>query len=214
MELLSSGSSLLTVGCSCPSLERELGGDAPAQIFLPFQGLPVAPRRLASPAPASASLLLPAAELVFRPSNQPSIQPRRQWESWAPPVAVVPPRRATSHTRDAVGLRSMETPRLPRRGFVRLSCQFWSPPCQGSCWFTLGLVQSPGEHERRKRSWVPCSFPAGWKTSIEICFPGKKAGSAKLNRLRDSALKPRGGFGCSHAGAEESGLPPQTAPEP
>lgn len=85
MELLSSGSYLLTAGCSCPSLEQEPGGDVPTQIFLSFQDLPVASHKPVSLAPASTSLLPPAAELLFNPSNQPCIQPQWQWESWARP---------------------------------------------------------------------------------------------------------------------------------
>lgn len=43
----------------------------PLRSFLSFQDPPVASRRLASLAPASASLLPPAAEPDFNPSNQP-----------------------------------------------------------------------------------------------------------------------------------------------
>lgn len=85
MELLSSGSSLLTTGCSCPSLEREPGGDVPAQIFLSFQDPPVTPCRLVSLVPTHTSLLPPAANLLFNPCDQPRIQLQRQQESWACP---------------------------------------------------------------------------------------------------------------------------------
>lgn len=84
MELLSSGSSLRTAGCSCPLLVRELGSDAHSDLSF-LSRSPMASHRLANLGCASTSLLLPAAELVFNPSNQSHIQAQWRWESWVHP---------------------------------------------------------------------------------------------------------------------------------
>lgn len=104
MELLSSGSSLRTAGCSCPLLERELGSDARSDLSF-LSRPPVASHRLVSLGLASTSLLLPAAELVFNPSNQPHVQAQWRWEGWVHPRLSC---HLTSRVKNVAGLGAVE----------------------------------------------------------------------------------------------------------
>lgn len=104
MELLSSGSSLRAAGCSCPLLEREPGSDARSDLSF-LSRSPMASHRLVSLGLASTSLLLPTAELVFNPSNQPHIQGQWQWQSWVHLRLLCP---LTSRVKNLAGLGAVQ----------------------------------------------------------------------------------------------------------
>lgn len=133
------------------------------------------------------------------------------------PRAAVAPHCVTSRMRDVAGLflcwelRSVETPLLPRPGFIRLNSWLCSraPPSQGRYWFTLvlGLVQTPGEHPSSAsagRNHGP--FQLAGKCPLKLAFLGKSRFS-QANPLVGLCVESWGGFCCSHAAPEERGLP-------
>lgn len=146
----------------------------------------MASRGLACLAPASASLLLPALELVLIPLISPASNPGpasnpRGGGRAGRTQCVAPPHCVTSQSRDVAGLFlcwqlwRMETPCLPRHSFARLNCS-QSLPSQGRCWFMLVsvLVQDPREHPSSAsavRHRAPLQL-AG-KCPLKLAFPGK-----------------------------------------